>query len=75
MRLVLLSTLVVLMSGCSLQYKNCKIDPSADVTVQEKKVEVGKDGVEQSDKQSNDVEVIGDHTIRIQPKALLSCPF
>lgn len=75
MKVVLLSTLVILMSSCSVQFKECKFDPGADITVQKEKVEKSEDGTETTDKKDSDISVTDDTTIRINPKADFSCPF
>jgi hypothetical protein len=75
MKVVLFFTLIILMSGCNVQLKDCKFDPGADITVQKEKVEKSEDGTETTTKKDSDISVSDDTTIRINPKADFSCPF
>lgn len=75
MKVVLFSTLIILISGCGVQFKDCKFDPGADITVQKEKVEKSEDGIETTTKKDSDISVTDDTTIRINPKADFSCPF
>lgn len=75
MKVVLFSTLIILISGCGVQFKDCKFDPGADITVQKEKVEKSEDGTKTTTKKDSDISVTDDTTIRINPKADFSCPF
>lgn len=75
MKVVLFSTLIIFISGCGVQFKDCKFDPGADITVQKEKVEKSEDGTETTTKKDSDISVTDDTTIRINPKADFSCPF
>ena len=75
MKVVFFSTLIILISGCGVQLKDCKFDPGADITVQKEKVEKSEDGTETTTKKDSDISVSDDTTIRINPKADFSCPF
>lgn len=75
MKVVLFSTLIILISGCGVQFKDCKFDPGADITVQKEKVEKSEDGTETTTKKDSDISETDDTTIRINPKADFSCPF
>jgi len=70
MRLMWCIALAMLMSSCTVNYKKCKLDPTPEI-----KVETSEDGTETTTSKKGDVAEIGDATISVNPKAILSCPF